>query len=61
MKIQGIYKEEFIGKIMELNDDFYLFKKDIEEWNASDWKLWGEITIIFSRIICGKRNKRKKR
>lgn len=53
MKIDEIYKEKFVGKIKELNPHFYLFKKDVEEWNGSDWELWGKIVGIFHRLIYG--------
>ena len=51
MKIQEIYKQEFVKKMQEINPDFYLFKKDVENWEVNEWRIWSNMVSVFHKLI----------
>jgi len=51
MKIQEIYREDFIEKMKLVNPKFYLFRKDLEDWETFDWELWGKICSVFLELM----------
>ena len=50
MKIQEIYKNNIVQKMMDINPQFYLFQKEIEKWEEVDWVLWGDIVKGFAKL-----------
>ena len=51
MKIQDIYREEFVKKIQDINPGFFLFEKDVENWEIIDWEIWANIVKVFHKLI----------
>ena len=44
MKIQEIYKNEFIAKAVELFPNYRLFNYPVEYWQSYDWEEWAKIS-----------------